>query len=120
MNWFQRFFTDPNNHAVLSSAANVAQGIAYASGHPEVGMAIAAVGTMTGLQAAATPENPVAVPMPGTPATPIPGHASGGPVIQLPPAVNGGSYHASDWLNLAASVAAQFATKPADVNAPSR
>lgn len=114
MNWFQRFFTDPNNHAVFASAANVAQGVAYSLGHPEIGVAIAAVGTVAGLQSAATPENPVAVPI-AVPSTPIPGHAVGGPVVQLPPSASGGSYHASDWINLAATIAAQFgppAAKP--------
>lgn len=110
MNWFQKFFTNPNNHAVLASVANVAQGVSYAAGHPEIGMAIAAVGTIAGLQSAATPENPVAVPI-ALPAAPIPGHAVGGPVIQLPPAIAGGSYHAEDWMNLAATIAAQFAQK---------
>lgn len=108
MNWFQRFFTNPNNHAVFASVANVAQGVAYGMGHPEVGMAIAAVGTAAGLQAAATPENPVAVPV-ALPAPAIPGHAVGGPVFQLPPAALGGTYHASDWANLAVSLASQFA-----------
>lgn len=107
MNWFQRFFTNPNVHAVFSGLVNAAQPIAYASGHPEIGMAIAAVGTVAGFQAAAIPENPVAVPM-AVPSTPIPGHATGGPVIQLPPAINGGAYHTEDWVKLAASLAAQF------------
>lgn len=115
MNWFQRFFTNPNVHAVFSGLVNAAQPVAYATGHPDIGMAIAAVGTIAGLQAAATPENPVAVPV-AVASTPIPGHATGGPVIQLPPAAAGGSYHASDWINLAATLAAQF-TPPAPVAA---
>lgn len=112
MNWFQRFFTNPNVHAVASSVLHIAQPVAYMTGHPEIGMAIAAVGTIAGLQAAATPENPVAVPI-SLPAAPIPGHAEGGPVIQLPPSIAGGSYHTQDWINLAATLAAQFAPKPA-------
>lgn len=115
MNWFQRFFTNPNVHAVFSGIVNAAQPVAYATGHPEIGMAIAAVGTIAGLQAAATPENPVAVSV-AVASTSIPGHATGGPVIQLPPAAAGGSYHASDWINLAATLAAQF-TPPAPVAA---
>lgn len=106
MNWFQRFFTNPNVHAIASAVLNAAQPVAYATGHPEIGVAIAAVGTLTGLQSAGTPENPVPVAMPSQP---IPGHATGGPVIQLPPAAGGGSYHKEDWINLAASLAAQFA-----------
>lgn len=112
MNWFQRFFTNPNVHAIASGLLNPAQAVAYSMGHPEIGVAIAAVGTIAGLQAAATPENPVAVPVP-IPAAAIPGHAVGGPVIQLPPAANGGAYHAADWVNLAATLAAQFATPQA-------
>lgn len=108
MNWFQKFFTNPNVHAVLAASANVAQSVAYNVGHPEIGVAIAAVGAVAGLQSAGTPENPVAV---AIPSQPIPGHATGGPVIQLPPAAAGGSYHKEDWLNLAASLAAQFAPK---------
>lgn len=108
MNWFQKFFTNPNTHAVLAAAANAAQSVAYAAGHPEVGVAIAAVGTIAGLQSAGTPENPVAV---SVPSQSIPGHATGGPVIQLPPAAAGGSYHKDDWMNLAASIAAQFAAQ---------
>lgn len=107
MNFFQRFFTNPNNHALAASAANVAQSVAFTMGHPEIGMAIAAIGTAAGLQSAATPENPVAVPM-TVPSTPIPGHATGGPVIQLPPAIAGGSYHTQDWVNLIATLSAQF------------
>lgn len=99
MNWFQRFFTNPNNHAIIAGVANAAQVAAIATGHPEVSMAIAAVGTAAGFQAAGTPE---------TPTVPIPGHAVGGPVITLPPAAGGGAYHATDWLNLAASIANQF------------
>lgn len=107
MNWFQRFFTNPNVHANMSAVLNAAQPLAVVLGHPEIAIAIAAVGTMTGLQAAAMPEKPVLVPMK---ADPIPGHAEGGPVIQLPPAAKGGSYHAQDWITLAASLAAQFDT----------
>lgn len=110
MNWFQKLFTNPNVHAVLSAAVNAAQPIAYATGHPEIGVAIAAVGTIAGLQSAATPENPVAVPI-SLPAPAIPGHAEGGPIIQLPPAAAGGSYHTQDWVNLAATLAAQFSQK---------
>lgn len=111
MNWAQRFFTNPNVHAIFSGLVNAAQPVAYTMGHPEIGMAIAAVGTVAGFQAAATPENPVAMPV-TIPAAAIPGHAVGGPVIQLPPAANGGAYHAADWINLAATLAAQFAPQP--------
>lgn len=100
MNWFQRFITNPNVHALGSSILNAAQPVAVAMGHPEVAVVIAAMGTVAGVQAAGTPEKPVA--------DAIPGHISGGPVVQLPPSANGGSYHADDWIKLAATLATQF------------
>lgn len=102
MNWFQRFFTNPNVHAIGAAALNAVQPAAIALGHPEIALAASVLGTTTGLIAAATPEN-----LP----SPIPGIASGGPIVHLPPAAAGGSYHASDWMNLAAQLAAQFAPK---------
>lgn len=104
MNWFQRFFTNPNVHAISAAVMNAAQPIAYAAGHPEIGLAISVLGTTTGLVSAATPEYPSAAA--------VPGHVSGGPVVQLPPAANGGSYHADDWIKLATTLAAQFGGIP--------
>ena len=105
MNWFQKFFTNPNVHAI---AAGLSPGFMMA--FPQYAPAIAALGTVTGLVAAATPEHPVVVPQPA----PLP------PVVSVPPAAQGGSYHAVDYANLAAALVTQFATKPADVSAPSR
>lgn len=108
MNWFQRFFTNPNMHAIASALASPAQAIAFTLGHPEVAFAISTLGAATGLIAAATPENPTLIAVPAA-AVPVPGMAAGGPVIHLPPAANGGSYHAQDWINFAGALAAQFA-----------
>lgn len=112
MNWFQRFFTNPNVHSILAAVANVAQPVAFSTGHPEVALAIAAVGTLTGVVSAATPENPVLVPT-AQPAMPVPGLPTGGPIVHLPPAASGGSYHANDWLILATQLMQQFAPPPA-------
>ena len=92
MNWFQKFFTNPNVHAL---GAALAPGLMTA--FPQYALAIGTVGTLAGVVAAATPENPVIVSTPPTVPPPVPG-----------------SMHKEDWSALiATAVQAAMAAKAA-------
>lgn len=96
MTWFQKFFSNPNVHA-LASAATGAAAIMF----PQYQLPLTVVASTLATTAAAIPENPVPVPVPMV------------APITLPPAAAGGSYHAVDYANLAAALLAQFASTPA-------
>ena len=82
MNWFQRFITNPNVHAV---GAGLSPGLAL-SLPPPWNIVAASLGSAAGFIAAGTPEHPVFVPTPVAPA-PVP--------------VPTGSMHAGDYAAIA-------------------
>lgn len=85
MNWFQKFFSNPNVHAIgaaLASAATIF--------FPQYALPLAAVGSLLGVTAAAIPENPVLVPVP------VHNPAS----IVLPTVAPGTSYHSAQYAEL--------------------
>jgi hypothetical protein len=95
MNWFQRFFTNPNVHAI---GAGLAPGLMMA--FPQYAPAIGAIGTVAGFVAAATPENPVSVPMPSAPVVPA-----------APAQAASGSMHQTDYVQLAMAIVAAMAAQ---------
>lgn len=92
MNWFQKFFSNPNVHAISSGLATAAS-MAF----PQYAAPLQVVAGTLAITAAAIPENPVVVP------TPV------APVLTLPTAAGGGSYHAVDYAALGAALLAQLA-----------
>ena len=103
MNWFQKFWGNPNVHILGAMAAGAAS-VAF----PAYAAPLQIVSGVLGSAAVLTPEAPGQAVLPDKPAAPP------APVITLPPAASGGSYHAVDYANLAAAILAQFAQKPSD------
>lgn len=92
MNWFQRFWNNPNNHIVLGTLSGVA-----ATVFPEYKEPLAAAAVALGGAGVMLPEQPKAEPKPEIQATPI--------------AIPQGTLHTADYVGIAQALLAAFAKK---------